>query len=103
MDWISEQLPSISVVSKIETLGYHRLTAEHKTGLLRLFSYLTIRYPSINTYEIAINLRQRRKMSLGDSLIAATAIEHGVVLATRNTSDFEWIENLTLIDPLSMT
>ena len=103
MDWILDQLPSVSVISKIETLGYHRLTAEHKTGLLRLFSCLTIRYPSIHTYEIAINLRQRRKMSLGDSLIAATAIEYGVLLATRNTSDFEWIDNLTLFDPLSLT
>jgi predicted nucleic acid-binding protein len=102
MDWILDQLPSVSVVSKIETLGYHRLTQEHKAGLLKLFSCLTILYPSQHTYEIAIDLRQRRKMSLGDSLIAATAVEYGVLLATRNTTDFVWIDNLTLLDPFSL-
>lgn len=101
MEWILDQLPSVSVLSKIETIGYHRLTEEHKSGLLSLFSCLTILYPSFQTYETAIFLRQQRKMSLGDSLIAATALEHGDVLATHNTSDFEWIDNLTLIDPLN--
>jgi predicted nucleic acid-binding protein len=102
MDWILDNLPSVSIISKIETLGYHRLTEEHKTELFTLFSCLTIRYPSFHTYEIAIALRQRRKMSLGDALIAATAIEYGTVLVTRNTSDFDWIENLTLLDPLCL-
>ena len=100
MEWMLDQLPSVSVISKIETIGYHRLTEEHKSGLLSLFSGLTILYPSFQTYETAIFLRQQRKMSLGDSLIAATALEHGEVLATHNISDFEWIDNLTLIDPL---
>ena len=103
MEWILDNLPSVSVVSKIETVGYYRLTEEHKTELLKLFSCLTIRYPSFQTYEIAISLRQQRKMSLGDSLIAATAIEYGEVLATHNISDFEWIKNMTLFDPLGMS
>ena len=101
MEWILDQLPSVSVISKIETIGYHRLTEEHKSGLQRLFSGLTILYPSFQTYETAIILRQQRKMSLGDSLIAATVLEHREVLATHNISDFEWIDNLTLIDPLN--
>lgn len=100
MDWIISNLPSVSIVSKIETLGYHRLTKDHKADLLNLFSCLTTHYPSFQTCEIAIMLRQQRKMSLGDSLIAATAMEYGEVLATHNSSDFEWIENLTLLDPL---
>jgi predicted nucleic acid-binding protein len=103
MDWILDNLPSVSVISKIEVLGYHRLTEENKTELLKLFSCLTIRYPSFLTYEIAIKLRQQRKLSLSDSLIAATAIEYGEVLATRNTSDFEWIDNVSLLDPLNLT
>ena len=101
MEWLADQLPTISVISKIETLGYHRLTDEHKAGLLSFFSCLTIQYPSLQTYEIAIDLRQQKKISLGDSLIAATAIEHGLTLATRNTADFSWINNLRLFDPLS--
>jgi predicted nucleic acid-binding protein len=39
-------------------------------------------------------------MSLADALIAATALEHGLSLATHNIQDFTWIENLSLFDPL---
>ena len=48
----------------------------------------------------AVQLRQQRRMSLGDSLIAATALVHGEPLVTHNLSDFNWIEGLELIDPL---
>ena len=49
----------------------------------------------------AIRLRQQRKMSLGDSLIAGTALTHGLKLVTCNIADFRWIPALTLIDPLA--
>ena len=41
--------------------------------------------------EQAINLRQQRRMGLGDSIIAATAITHNLTLVTHNTEDFRWI------------
>lgn len=49
----------------------------------------------------AITLRQLKKMSLGDSLIAATALEYGVPLVTRNESDFKHIVGLVLINPFA--
>lgn len=48
----------------------------------------------------AIQLRRQRRMSLGDSLVAATAMEHGIPLWTHNVRDFSWIEGLTVYDPL---
>lgn len=36
-----------------------------------------------------------------DSIIAATALEYDLPLATRNTRDFRHIEGLTLIDPFA--
>jgi predicted nucleic acid-binding protein len=48
----------------------------------------------------AVNLRQRRNMSLGDSIIAGTAIVHDRTLVTHNTKDFHWIEEIKLLDPL---
>jgi predicted nucleic acid-binding protein len=33
-----------------------------------------------------------------DLLIAATALEHGMTLATGNAADFSWIAGLTLED-----
>jgi predicted nucleic acid-binding protein len=49
----------------------------------------------------AIRLRQLRKISLGDSIVAATAIARHLTLATHNTDDFSWISGLALIDPMA--
>lgn len=54
-------------------------------------------------FDQAVYFRQQRKMSLGDSLIAATALIHQITLVTHNTQDFAWIDNLSLIDPLTTT
>jgi predicted nucleic acid-binding protein len=40
-------------------------------------------------------------MSLGDALIAGTALSHQLRLATHNTSDFNWINELEVFDPIS--
>lgn len=48
----------------------------------------------------AVLLRQERKMTLGDSLIAATAIVNDLKLITSNIKDFRWIDELTLVNPL---
>ena len=49
--------------------------------------------------QTAVRLRQQKKMSLGDSLIAATALEHQLTLLTRNESDFDHIAGLKTINP----
>ena len=38
-------------------------------------------------------------MTLGDALVAGTALAHDLTLVTRNTSDFDWISDLSLLDP----
>jgi predicted nucleic acid-binding protein len=47
----------------------------------------------------AVKLRQSKKMSLGDSLVAGTALTYDLTLVTRNTEDFKWIPNLKLLNP----
>lgn len=39
-------------------------------------------------------------MSAGDAIIAATALHHHLELNTRNVSDFDWIPNLRIINPI---
>jgi predicted nucleic acid-binding protein len=39
-------------------------------------------------------------MSLGDALIAGTALAYKQALVTHNTDDFQWITALEVIDPL---
>jgi predicted nucleic acid-binding protein len=38
-------------------------------------------------------------MTLGDAIIAATALVYDRTLVTRNIGDFLWIAELTLINP----
>ena len=47
----------------------------------------------------AVTLRQQRNMSLGDALVAGTALVHGLTLVTRNVEDFQWIQGLSLLNP----
>ena len=49
----------------------------------------------------AVSLRRERKMSLGDALIAGTALAFGRTLVTRNVKDFAWITGLSVLDPLA--
>ena len=97
--FVAENAPFVSAVSYVEVLGFHRLTAEEKTHYEEFFAVSTVLPVTQSVLEQAIQLRQTRKMSLGDSLIAATCLVHGLTLVTRNTGDFSWIANLSLLNP----
>ncbi len=49
--------------------------------------------------ERAIIVRQQRRTTLADAVIAATALVHDRPLVTRNTVDFQHIAGLRLINP----
>jgi len=100
VDWFAENQPVASAVSLVEVLGYYKLTATEKAALEELFAELTVLYPSTEVFQLATELRQKRSVSVSDALIAGTALHHQLTLATHNTRDFEWIESLSLVDPL---
>lgn len=100
IDWFAENQPVASAISLVEVLGYYKLTKEEQKALEELFAELTVLYPTIEVFKIATDLRQQKSISVSDAIIAATAIHHQLTLATHNISDFNWIENLDLIDPL---
>lgn len=89
-----------SVVSKIEVLGFHKITAPQKENLEAFFDSIFILELTESVADEAISLRQKRNISLGDSIIAATALVHKLPLVTANVSDFKWIEELEIIHPL---
>lgn len=101
VEWFVANKPVVSAVTLLEVLGYHKLEADEKNILQKLFTELSVIYPSAEVFQKAIELRQQRKVSIGDALIASTALVHHFALATHNASDFDWIDGLELTDPLS--
>jgi predicted nucleic acid-binding protein len=92
---------AVSVISYVETLGYHQLTEPERRFLKEFFENVNLLPLSDSVLERAISLRQTRKMKLGDSLIAATALVAGLTLVTRNAQDFDGIPGLDLLDPFA--
>ena len=100
-EFIAAHEPAVSVISRIEVLGYHKLNETDRELLERFFQSAEILPLSQVVTQSAIDLRCRRRMSLGDSIIAATAIIHSRKLVTRNLDDFRWVEEIELLDPLT--
>jgi len=48
---------------------------------------------------IAFAKKQGRPMSVEDAQIAAIALQNSALLATRNTTDFNFLDNLKLVNP----
>jgi hypothetical protein len=78
----------VSDISIIETLGYHKISLSEKNYLKELF--LNIPRISINSAIIdhAVKYKQSKKMTIGDSIIAATAKVYNIEPATKNIKDF---------------
>lgn len=98
--FIEQYTPAVSAISYLEVLGYHKLSADEREKLVEFFASTQILPITDSVIDQAITLRQIRKMSLGDSIIAGTALHFGRKLVTRNIADFDWIEGLAIIDPL---
>ena len=92
---------SVSIITYIESFGYHSLSDSEKNDLEEIFAHCQILPLTENIADQAISLRQQRRIGLGDAIIAATAVTHNLALVTRNTEDFRWINGLELLDPLS--
>lgn len=78
---------AISRIAWIELLT--GLKREEEFLLERIVSSMIVLEVSRPVAERAVQLRRTTKLKLADALIYATALEHGLVLLTRNTKDFK--------------
>lgn len=88
-------------ITKIEALGFSTLPANELVLLTSLFSESYSLELSDAIINRAIGLRQIKYMSLGDAIIAATALEHNLELWTANSVDFKHLDNLKIVNPLT--
>jgi len=90
----------ISVVSRIEILGWPDHTPESYDRAARLIGLVT-EHPLTNVVvERCIAIRRQQRVRIPDAIIAATAIELGLPVMTHNTGDFGRIDGLRVMDPL---
>lgn len=92
---------TISIISKIEVLGFNDGT-EELNRLGKFIGLATIIFVEHTVADKAIELRKAYKIKLPDAIIAATALIFNLSILTRNTSDFKNIETLTCIDPYTL-
>lgn len=90
----------VSEITKVEVLGYHKLTKEEEAYLKDIFKIIPSIFPSQQIFDTAIEVRKIYNLKLGDSLIAATAIVHELTIYSRNLKDFEKIPQLRSINPI---
>ena len=93
----NESKIKVSIVSKIEVLGYHQLNQVQKRFLENFFKAITVLPISDGIATQAIEIRQKRPVSLGDALIAATAIVFDIELLTENIKDYKGVQGLSLL------
>lgn len=68
---------AVSAVSYVEVLGYHKLSSTERALFEAFFAAATLLPLSQPVLDQAVKLRQIRKITLGDALVAGTALAHG--------------------------
>lgn len=97
--FVSKLLPIISVITRIEIIGWYNATFQQLSKLLLFIENTTI-YSLDETIIIkTIEIRQKHKIKLPDAIIAATAIVYDNILVTRNENDFKDIAGLKVFNP----
>jgi predicted nucleic acid-binding protein len=91
---------AVASITRIETLGFHRLSAIEQSSLEAAFAEMLVIPLGDDIVERAIALRRKRRMALADAIIAATALHHELTLVTRNTLDFQQIDELKLLNSI---
>jgi predicted nucleic acid-binding protein len=100
MDRIIDTVPNVSVITKIEVLGFNA-PDEHYQLLTNFMSDATVLDLTGNIVGVSIDIRKNYKTKLPDAIIAATALVYDLILISRNISDFKNIQGLKVVDPHS--
>ncbi len=98
MNPIIDSVPNISVISKIEVLGF-QAPELHYQLLSDFMNDAIVLDLTSSVVEVCIDIRKKNKTKLPDAIIAATALVYDLVLITRNISDFKNIQGLKVINP----
>lgn len=89
----------ISVINKIELLGFAGITENEELKFLELINAADVLGLDEDIVNSTIEIRKAYKTKLPDAIIAATALVNKLTIITRNTKDFNKIEGLEVLNP----
>jgi predicted nucleic acid-binding protein len=94
---------SISVITKIEALGYSFSNQEEHLLLKAVCNEFEVISLTDDISEETIKLRAKHRIKLPDAIIYATALVKKVPLLTNNIADFKLLGGkVTIIDPFTL-
>ena len=97
-DSIINRTTFISVITRIELLGWESIDAKDEIIITEFISDCTVFSLEENIINRTILLRKTNKIKLPDAIIAATALEHNMQLLSHNIRDFINIPDLIVVD-----
>lgn len=89
----------ISEITKLEVLGFHGFDKTSKEAMQLLFKRLQIIPIDSAIIDKAIELRQKRKLSIGDAIVGATTLINGFELISRDEKGFSSL-GITVVNPI---
>ena len=95
--------PMISLISKIELLGYPKLTSHDETRIRHWLGRFDIIGLDDPIAEQAVALKRRCRLKTPDAIIAATALERHACLVTRDKVLLTKVPGLRTISPIART
>ena len=98
MNNIVNDIPKISVMTKIELLGYNAPPSSYQLLVDFIDSSILLDLSS-DIVDRTIVLRKSMRIKIPDAIIAATALVFDLELISRNEDDFKGIAGLKLINP----
>ena len=100
-EWLEAPGTMYSAISLTEVLGYGGIATEDENLFEAMFAQLAMQPVSVSVLRKAAALRRVRRLKLGDAIIAATTLETGSELVTRNEQDFRGIDGLKIVNPFA--
>lgn len=99
---LNEQGGRVSVITKIELLGWPDGTAKQWNEASSFIQDSEVLPLTEAIVDKTIQIKQQMKIKLPDAVIAATAIVYGFTLLSRNDEDFRKIPELQYLNPFNM-
>lgn len=96
---LKENRPVLSAITEIELLCWKTATANDINVLKKFIGDAYVIELEQPVKELTIDIRKRYNLKLPDAIIASSALANDMTLITRNTKDFERINNIKLVNP----